>query len=74
MYRHQQTLHFSLNPRAREPLRMILGLDIDNMRHLYEKFKCGACWQPIYVADRDLIESDVGLIRTLFVSLGADVE
>ena len=26
MYRHQQTLHFSLNPRAREPLRMILGL------------------------------------------------
>ena len=26
MSRHQQTLHFSLNPRAREPLRMILGL------------------------------------------------
>ncbi len=26
MYRHQQTLHFILNPRAREPLRMILGL------------------------------------------------
>ena len=50
------------------------SLDIDNMRHLYEKFKCGACWQPIYVADRDLIEPDVGLVRTLFVSLGADVE